>query len=190
MGLARGMFAFHPAEPRFAYVRGGSSTRRLPAHHFDSTTGGPYSFSGGFNSPRTRFVGNRPALPRLPFRVMAGFLYRLPTGGPRQYRGLCDQPGRRTPDTGGLDRFAGARRHDFSLWIRPHGVCSLPTRDSDSIGPVSRLMFRNGRLSPTGAGVRNGSPVCIVFASTGMAAGPLVRTGLHRASQLTPWPIA
>jgi 6-phosphogluconolactonase (cycloisomerase 2 family) len=152
--------AFHPAGS-FAYVVGELDST-VTAHHFDPTTGRLAPFQVVPTLPDT-FVGNSRAAEVAVSRD-GRFLYASNRGHDSIVTFAINQrDGRLTPaawtdSQGKTPRF-------FALDPAGHFLF-VANEDSDSIVPF-RVDDQNGGLSPAGASMRNGSPVCIVFAPAG-----------------------
>jgi 6-phosphogluconolactonase (cycloisomerase 2 family) len=152
--------AFHPARP-FAYVVGELDST-ITAHHFDPTTGGLTPFQVVSTLPDT-CVGNSRAAEVAVSRD-GRFLYASNRGHDSIVAFAINQTDGRLASAGWTDS-QGKTPRFFAL--DPAGQALLvANEDSDTIVPF-RVDDRNGRLSPAGAAVRNGSPVCIVFATAG-----------------------
>jgi 6-phosphogluconolactonase (cycloisomerase 2 family) len=150
--------AFHPANS-FAYVVGELDST-VTACHFDPATGRLTPFQVVPTLPDT-FVGNSRAA-EVAVSGDGRFLYASNRGHDSIGAFAINRnDGRLTPagwtDTQGkTPRFFG---------LAPAGrLLFVANEDSDTIVPF-RVDVENGSLRPAGATVRNGSPVCIVFAT-------------------------
>jgi 6-phosphogluconolactonase len=152
--------AFHPRSSTAYVVNELDST--VTACHFDSTTGRLTPFQVVPTLPDT-FVGNSRAAEVAVARD-ARFLYASNRGHDSIAAFAINQNDGRltsagwTPSQGRTPRF-------FALDPAGHFLF-VANEESDSIVPF-RVDEQDGGLTPAGAAVRNGSPVCIVFATAG-----------------------
>jgi 6-phosphogluconolactonase (cycloisomerase 2 family) len=148
--------AFHPADS-LAYVVGELDST-ITAHHFDPKTGRLYPFQVVSTLPDT-FVGNSTAA-EVAVSHDGRFLYASNRGHDSIVSFAINRTDGRLTAAGWVDSQGQTPR--FFALHPAGGSLFVANEESDSIVPF-RVDARNGGLSPTGAAVRNGSPVCIVF---------------------------
>jgi 6-phosphogluconolactonase len=150
--------AFHPTG-LFAYVVGELDST-VTAHHFDPTTGRLAPFQVVPTLPDT-FVGNSRAA-EIAVSRDGRFLYASNRGHDSLVAFAINQHDGRLISAGWTDSHGRTPRF-FALDPAGHFLF-VANEDSDSIVPF-KVNDHNGGLTPAGAVVRNGSPVCIVFAT-------------------------